>query len=429
MSRPPALNSQPLSSVGNWFNRLKVAQKIACGYAAVVGVAIAGTTLGITLGNSQEDQAESLRKHAEYEVGLTSRLQTSILQVRTHQQQLIPLLEHPQDFRSEYSHIQRHNGEIEKTWADLEKFVAGFADQSHLSPSDPDLIKFLKTYEGVSAAYLQTLDGLVTETDFNQLKNSSQIKAAQTQLLEFTNSNIALTFDAISDDLVDRIKEAQEEGEKSRVAILRANSLRDWTIALSIVASGAIATLLATLISRSITCPLEELKQVAQQVINAQDFSLRSDIFTRDEIGILATALNQLIEWVEIRTWALEKSCDGLEKTVKERTQELTAIMDSLGDGLLVTNATGKIIRFNPMLLTLFGLKPDQIEEKTCLEVFESDVTSLVTQNHINPAASLTSEVTLIRERIGQARVTAIAEPEAANQDYMESRKNKLAII
>ncbi|NJR37596.1 MAG: HAMP domain-containing protein, partial [Leptolyngbyaceae cyanobacterium CSU_1_4] len=344
-----------------------------------------------------------------------------ILQVRTHQQQLIPLLNNPEDFRSEYTHIRHHTFEIEKAWADLEKFSADFVDQSHLSSSDMALLQFLKTHEGISAAYLQTVDALAVEIDFNQLKDASQIQAAQARLLKFTNSDLALKFDAISDELIGQIEASQKETVEADAELLRANTLRNWAVALSILASGAIATLLATIISRSITRPLTELEQVAQRVIDAQDFSLRSDIFTQDELGTLATALNQLIEWVEMRTWALEKSRDGLEKTVKERTQELNAIMDSLGDGLLVTNATGQIIRFNPMLLTLFGLKPEQLERKTCLEVFDGDVTTLVTQNHINPAASLTSEVTLIHGRVGQARVTAIAEQDASHQNYLGS--------
>ncbi len=430
MSCPPALNSKPLSSIGNWFNRLKVAQKIACGYAAVVGVAIAGVTLGITLSNDQSNQADRLREHAEQEVDLESRLQTGILQIRTHQQQLIPLLEYPEDFRSEYAHIQRHKREIGKSWSDLAKFASGVAGQPHLDDEDPHLIEydedpylieFLETYKAISAAYLHILDTLVTEIDLDQLKSPAQIKAAQARLLEFTNSDLPLKFDKISDDLTDQIKSSQAKSDAAVADVLRADTLRNWSVALSIIASGAIATLLAALISRSITRPLEELEQVAQRVIDAKDFSLRSTISTQDEVGTLATALNQLIKWVGIRTRALEQSRDQLEQTVKERTQELSAIIDSLGDGLLVTNATGKIIRFNPMLLTMFELKPEQIEDKTCLEVFESDVTSLVTQNRINPAASLTSEVTLIREHIGQARVTTIADPETANQNYMGS--------
>lgn len=421
MSCRPVLNSQPLSSKGNWFNRLKVAQKIACGYAVVVGVAIAGVTLGITLGNNQLNQAESLRKHAEYEVALERRLQTSILQIRTHQQQLIPLLEHPEDFRSEYVHIQHHTVELKQTWIDLEKFVFGSIDQPLLGHTDPDLIKFLETYKATSAAYLHILDVLVTEIDLNKLENSSQIKVLQAQLLKFTNSDLALKFDGISDDLVEQIEESQEETAEADAEMLQANTLRDWAVALSIIASGAIATLLAVLISRSITRPLRELEQVAQQVVDAKDFSLRSAISTQDEVGTLATALNQLIRWVEIRTRALEQSRDGLEQTVNERTQELNAIIDSLGDGLLVINATGQIIRFNPTLLTMFGLKHEQLEGKTCPEVFKSDVTGLVTQNHINPAAFLTSEVTLTQERIGQARVTAIARQNTAHQNYLGS--------
>ncbi|MBW4515050.1 MAG: response regulator [Timaviella obliquedivisa GSE-PSE-MK23-08B] len=421
MSCPPILNPQPFLSINHWFNHLKVAQKIAFGYAVVVGVAIAGTTLGIILSNNRANQAESLRKHAQYEVALESRLQTSILQVRTHQQQLIPLLQYPEDFRTEYAHIRHHTLGIEKSWADLEEVAADFVEESHLSQSDTALIKFLKTYDGIPDAYLQTVDGLATEIDFNQLKDPGQLQVAQARLLEFTNSDLAIKFDAISDDLVGQIEASREESVEADAESLRANTLRNWAVALSIIASGAIATLLATAISRSITRPLTELEQMAQQVINAQDFSLRSDIFSQDEVGTLATALNQLIEWVEIRTWALEKSRDGLEKTVKERTQELNVIIDSLGDGLLVTNATGKIIRFNPVLLTMVGLTHEHLEGKTCLEVFKEDVTGLVTQNYISPAASLTSEVTLTHERIGQARVTAIAEQGATNQTYLGS--------
>lgn len=420
MSCPPVLNPQTLSSTGNWFNRLKVAQKIACGYGVVVGVAIAGVTLGITLGNNQANQAESFRKHAEEKVDLERRLQTSVLQIRTHQQQLIPLLEYPEDFRSEYSHIQYHTIEIGRLWIDLERFISG-ADQPYLDRKDPELIEFLETYKAISAAYLHILEALVAKIDLNKPENPSQTSVVQAQLLKFTNSDLALKFDAISDDLVDLIKGSRKESAEAEADLLRANTLRDWAVALSIIASGAIATLLALRISHSITRPLEELEQVAQQVIDAEDFSLRSTISTQDEVGTLATVLNQLIKWVGIRTQALEQSRDQLEQTVKERTQELSAIIDSLGDGLLVTNATGKIIRFNPMLLTMFELKLEQIEDKTCLEVFENDVTSLVTQNRINPATSLTSEVTLIRERIGQARVTTIADSEVANQNYIGS--------
>jgi PAS domain S-box-containing protein len=407
MSDIPAPNAR--LSIGDQLNRFKVAQKIALGYAAVLGVAIVGITSGVVISNHQEEQAIRMKNHAQQEVELKTRLQASILQVRTHQQQLIPLAENVQDFQSEYSHILHHSQEIEKSWMELEQFVAELVPGSRFYATDADISKFLATHEGVWEEYVQSLDTLVKSIESGGLKTPNQIKASQARLLEFTNSELALRFDGISDALVDRLKEARGESAEAEKELNQAKDLRNGMVALSILASGAIATLLAFLISRSITRPLRELERVAIEVVNTEDFNIRSVLSTQDEVGTLARALNQLIEWVGTRTQALEHSLDRMEQVVSDRTQELNTIIDSLGDGLLVTGVTGEITRFNPTLLTLFGLQSEQVGGKTCAEVFKNDVTGLVTQNQSNPTAFLTSQVALPKERTGQARVTAIA--------------------
>jgi PAS domain S-box-containing protein len=407
--------------IGGWFTRLKVAQKIAAGYAAVLGIAIAGITLGITLGTTQEEQATRHKLHAQSELSLKGELQTEILQVRTHQQQLIPLLKDPDSFKAEYAHIQHHQKLLEKTWTALEKMVASFPDLSRLNESDAALVQFLQTHDGVAESYIQTLDGTITGIKFDQLKTPQQLRATQDLLLEFTNSDLALNFDGISDDITELITASRLESAEAEAEMRRASFIQDLTIVLSIGISSAIATLLALFISRSIARPLRDLEKVALQVIDSKDFNLRSDIDTEDEVGTLAKALNQLIEWVGLRTQALEHSLDRMEQRVNDRTQELNTIIDSLGDGLLVTDATGEITRFNPTLLTLFGLKSEQVDGKACAEVFKSDVTGLVTQNQSNPAAFLTSQVILPKERTGQARVTAIAGQSAEQKTYVGS--------
>jgi PAS domain S-box-containing protein len=419
MSDSPSLNTR--SSIGDQFNRFKVAQKIAWGYGAVLGVAIVGTGLGIVLSNSQEDHAVRLKKHAQHEVELKSRLQSDVLQMRTHQQQLIPLLDRPEDFREAYSHVHQHHQEIGKSWAELEKIVAERTAHSQLDPNDVEVTQFLKEYEGVTAEYLQALETLVKSIELDQLKTPAQVQASQARLLAFTDSESAIKFDEIVDILTDRLEESREESAEADVELNQAIALRNWTVTLSMISSVAIGTLLAFLISRSITRPLTKLEQVALQVVDSQDFSIRSDLSTQDEVGTLAMALNQLIEWVGARTQALEHSLDRMEQMVNDRTQELNTIIDSLGDGLLVTNVTGEITRFNPTLLTLFDLQAEQIEGKTCAEVFRNDVTGLVTQNQSNPTAFLTSQVALLKERTGQARVTAIANPMDEQKAYLGS--------
>jgi PAS domain S-box-containing protein len=401
------------------FHRLKVSQKISLGYAAVLGLAIAGTTLGISIGNAQTQRAAMLKTYAREELELKTRLQTSILQVRTHQQQLIPLLDHPADFISEFHHIQSHKIEIEKSWIELEKMADKVSKETSIFQDSSVLQIFLKTYEGVAPNYLQSLNALVEDIDLDQLDNPSNFKIAQARLLKFTNSDLALEFDEVSDTLSDRIASAQQNSDRTEAEFFAADRLRNDIIMFSMLASTIVATFLAWLISRSITRPLAALNQLAQQVTASENFDLKSTVMTQDEVGTLASSLNQLIDWVRIRTQALERSRESLEQMVTVRTQELNAIIDSLGDGLLVMNPAGYIVRFNPTLLRMFNLSSERIEGKNYHDVFQSDVTGLVTQNKMTPAALLTSDIALASERIGQARVTAIADP--TQQDYLGS--------
>lgn len=411
--------SHPSKGILDVFNYLKVRQKISLGYGAVLGLAIAGIAIGVGYGNAQTHKAAILKDYARRELELKTRLQSSILQIRTHQQQLIPLIEDREGFLSEMNHVHYHQEVLKTTWTALEKVVAEVDKNTSISKDTSVLQKFLTTYEGVAPTYLKTLDGLVADIVLTNLDTPGEIEASQARLLQFTNSELAIKLDEISDTLVERIGNAQKSSDNAEAEFYAADRLRNAILAWSMVTSTAAAAFLAWLISRSITRPLTELNHLAQQVTQSEDFDLRSTITSQDEVGTLAHSMNQLIEWVQVRTQALERSRDGLEQMVQVRTQELNAIIDSLGDGLLVTNPAGQVVRFNPTLLGMFKLKSKQISEKNYHDIFQSDITGLITQNKINPAALLTADVALDADRIGQARVTAIADRH--NQDYLGS--------
>lgn len=67
---------------------------------------------------------------------------------------------------------------------------------------------------------------------------------------------------------------------------------------------------------------------------------------SRDEANRVLTDLkNNLEEVVEERT-----------NTLKETLAHLSAIIDNLADGLLVTDKNGNIVRMNPAFLTMYGI-------------------------------------------------------------------------
>ncbi|MDV3347102.1 response regulator [Leptothoe sp. LEGE 181152] len=173
---------------------------------------------------------------------------------------------------------------------------------------------------------------------------------------------------------------------------------------LTAVIVGAITTYVANRVIR----PIQHLTQVAQQVTHGGNFALRAKVNNQDEIGLLANSLNQLITWIGQYTEELERSQEGLEQRVKERTEQLDAIIDNLGDGLLVIDSTGTIIRCNPVLVHMFNLYAKTVTGSPCHEVFQTDLSQLIAKNQADPTQLLITDVELPNNGIGQALVTAV---------------------
>lgn len=168
---------------------------------------------------------------------------------------------------------------------------------------------------------------------------------------------------------------------------------------------GAIAAFVANRAMR----PIQHLTWVAQQVTQHSNFSLRARVRSNDEVGVLADSLNQLISSVGRYTQALEQSQQTLEQRVQERTEQLNAIIDNLGDGLLVIDPTGVVVRSNPTLINMFNLHRQTIEGEVCHEVFNADLSQLIARNQTDPTQLLSADVELSGGGIGQALVTAVA--------------------
>ncbi|MEH2408379.1 response regulator [Nostoc sp.] len=87
---------------------------------------------------------------------------------------------------------------------------------------------------------------------------------------------------------------------------------------------------------------------------------------------------------------------------------DLTAIIDNLADGLLVTNTIGQITRFNPALLKMFQLGDIDIKGKDCGEISQAEIADLVKQTHKQSREIFTAEINLAAGRVGQALATTI---------------------
>ncbi|HWS28949.1 MAG TPA: ATP-binding protein [Clostridia bacterium] len=163
---------------------------------------------------------------------------------------------------------------------------------------------------------------------------------------------------------------------KSRADIIAASERKNSTLFLIITLVVPVSMLLVTLRIRRITEPLHEMSEVAIQMARG-DFDIRADEKEPGEVGVLAHALNDLCETLSGTIYQL-----GSEKG------QLDEILQSLTDGVAVTDSLGMLTHYNTALMRMFGaVKVEKREElvadsmvwKSFDEVFLSGAPQTVT--------------------------------------------------
>lgn len=117
-------------------------------------------------------------------------------------------------------------------------------------------------------------------------------------LLDLERDKIGFQLDRALNDLAEIIDRAQNQEDAAREAVLQAQTLRVQIIIGSIVLSIVVAALLASFTSRAIAKPIAAVTKIAQQVTEESNFKLQVPVTSTDEVGVLATSLNQLIQKV-----------------------------------------------------------------------------------------------------------------------------------
>ncbi len=158
-------------------------------------------------------------------------------------------------------------------------------------------------------------------------------------------------------------------------------------ITLQIAVLAALAVVVAgCFLAKLILEPVGQLSRAARQVA-AGDLQCRLQIKSPGEFTDMAGAFNHMLDVLQTTTI----SRDELERTVQERTRQLegeitvrrtveaelrdgekylTIILNSIGDGVLVTNAGGRVLRMNPVAEQLTGWKTVQAIGRPVNDVF-----------------------------------------------------------
>jgi two-component system phosphate regulon sensor histidine kinase PhoR len=139
------------------------------------------------------------------------------------------------------------------------------------------------------------------------------------------------------------------------------------SLLLGLGAAALIAVGLSLLFARSLTQPLQMLRDVAVGLARG-DMSRRALLRSRDEIGELARTFDGM--------------ATRLEETIAEMGRDrgqMRTVLDTMADGLLVTDADGRVRLLNPAAASLLGVDPATAAGKTVLDItLDAPLQSLV---------------------------------------------------
>jgi signal transduction histidine kinase len=97
-----------------------------------------------------------------------------------------------------------------------------------------------------------------------------------------------------------------------------------------LLASSSVALVVSSRLQRRITQPLFHLVETAQAVSSEKNYSVRAVTDSKDEMGLLVSAFNDMLTQIQQRDVALQKASDELERRVIDRTKELEAAVKEL---------------------------------------------------------------------------------------------------
>jgi len=159
-----------------------------------------------------------------------------------------------------------------------------------------------------------------------------------------------------------------------------------------------LAFVLGSVVAGSTTRPINRMIQVSRK-FSEGDFSRRILQSPKDEIGELADTLNKMAQDIEDKI-----------KEVKTQNQKLTAVFNSMIEGVIVVDKDGRIVSINPTIENMFGVDKKDLYGKVFLEAIRNNDVSDVIANILEKGEPVSAELTLMYpvRKISEVNATPI---------------------
>ncbi|HET9934062.1 MAG TPA: nitrate- and nitrite sensing domain-containing protein [Polyangiaceae bacterium] len=227
----------------------------------------------------------------------------------------------------------------------------------------PGLYRYFVTLVTEEAVYMASLKSLASDEQSRLFEHAlegplvEKSGAMRKKALETTDDEFgieAAEWDQTQARKVAALSAAERElAHRARSVAKRKVAETQGALAYSrnlVIAVVAVSLLLAWIIGRGISRSVLGLARVAGRVQKEQDFSLRAEKTSQDELGALTDAFNEMLSGIQVRDKELESHRENLEALVTERTRELSQrnedmrlVLDTVDQGLVTLQKDGSI--------------------------------------------------------------------------------------
>jgi two-component system, NtrC family, sensor kinase len=306
---------------------MKIGYKIACGYAAAIGVALLGTATGLFVGDSYQYSARQQLDRSLQQEALYHQLEVAVLEVRSHPQRLATVLGNSIWFDFEVSKFRNDTARVLALSAEIQAFIRDRPSAQLLN--DTQILELSEGYIKTTKLLIEQIESIWQQIQPANL-TQAEIETARQKLSSATATKtlnrIQVQFERLGEQLEQNQRRIQKQKIAANRALDNAEKLRLSIVIGSMVVSAAISSILSYFTSRTIVRPISSLTQLAARVTQTSDFKMQIPVTTRDEIGSLTTSFNQLLREIGKYTRELESS----NATLEQRTQILTKTLTDL---------------------------------------------------------------------------------------------------
>ncbi len=132
-------------------------------------------------------------------------------------------------------------------------------------------------------------------------------------------------------------------------------------ILIAVLAGLLVASLLGYRMAANITRPIREITDTAESIAKGQ-FDRHINIYGKDEVGILATSINDMAS-----------KLDEMIISLQDKNVKLEAIMSSVVNGIIAIDSLEKVLFINPAAEKILNIRDKDISGKHLLQVVRNN--------------------------------------------------------